>query len=118
MGVDTSLTGVPDFDKIEVIKQGTATMPAIGAGTFNSSITIPHGLGYPPTALVYLYSETDQQHLMLPWTSLGSTGQGWAFIPSTDSTNLYIDYQAINQSAAFPEIKFKWFLIRFTSKTN
>lgn len=52
MGVDISLTGIPDFDKLEVVKSGVFTL-TLPAGNYYAEGRVAHNLGYFPISMVY-----------------------------------------------------------------
>lgn len=71
MGVDSILTGAPEFDKLELVKKikTSITKPAATTG---ASLAVPHGLGYVPIALVY-FGEDSSSIIQIPYTNVDLT---------------------------------------------
>lgn len=116
---DINLTGVPQFDKIEVIKtdKHTATFFADDS----SFTTIPHNLGFVPIALVYLTDEDETLFDPLPValaTNIDTTNNvvnsQVTLFYAVDSTNLYINCN--NALPTTPEVFFRYYLLRIVAK--
>jgi len=118
MGVEQSLTGVPQFDNIEVVSSGTASIDTT-AGTDNAAATIPHGFtGFVPIPMVAIFQNGIYQPLPAV-TAFNSganntVGMQTYFYAATDSTNLYINFLA-GFSANWGVFTFKWYLLRIRS---
>lgn len=124
MGGIVNLTGVPDFDQLEVVKEGSTAISL--SPSANSSVTISHNLGYVPIIFAFLdqvgispyFTSGD---IPLPtWISLDTSTPGnvkfgsW-IMASTDSTNAYIlgFNSAASSSGPFT---IKYYLLRKRSR--
>lgn len=121
MGVDIKLTGIPNFDKLEVVKSGITTIQSDGSPTNWS--TTPHNLGYTPTVLAYLNDVSiagvsSTGNIPLP-TYLGLTVdtvndvvilRSWIHA-DVDDTNLYIILYN-SQGGVISPYEIKYYLLR------
>lgn len=104
MSQEQPLQGVPNFDKLEVVKVGTASSPlctittsGAGWGTNTTVNTYAHGLGYKPIAIGYLIGSVSPNYyypLNFERTTANFSGTIDFFIISikiyTDETNVYV----------------------------
>jgi hydroxymethylglutaryl-CoA reductase len=124
MGIDVKLTGVSDFDQLEIVKTGVVHFVYDTSSYFTQSV--PHNLGYVPIPYCFLgnaqLNGSGEYNIPLPIFSAASvdtgahvvTFNGWLFC-STDSTNLYI--QLLNSLAAGGSFTVSYYLMRKRSST-
>lgn len=117
MGVDTSLTGLPTFDHLEIIKTGTGIIPAVGAFD-HSELHITHNLGFKP--IVIAYTDYFNEITPLPGSPLGSHIQGgdgfvrfqtWVSIYVTDAFLTFSHWNAL-EAAGVGALRVKYYLLR------
>lgn len=129
MGVDSSLTGVPQFDKLEIIQSGSARLNK-GASTLDATVVVTHNLGYVPIALVS-YADVDIESLEnfnMPYVFLWSSGANagkvgaalyYAVSPTTISFSVRApDYAGNDYYTLAIDFDFKYYLLRSTSKSS
>lgn len=121
MGIQTNQTSVPQFDQLEIVKSGVATMTLSGDTT--KDLIITHNLGYAPIPLVY--RESGGVYFPLPVlatyanTSANSGEISAWYYCGTDSTSLAIQRLALG-SAPTPvsgTVNFRYYLMRSTAST-
>jgi hypothetical protein len=96
MGVEANLSGIPDFDKFEIVKESTASV----SGSSNINWTIyPHNLGYKPQIIAFMndvsIASASLTHIDIPLPTWGDLTvasevnfQTW-IQAMVDSTNVY-----------------------------
>lgn len=114
MGVDTNLTGVPQFDQLEIIKSGSyaADLTAIPINSSGTS-TIAHNLGYVPHAIVYLTIPGSDGKIPMPYIAFSdATGlMIWQFSYTLDKTNLYVTFENHNNGLGSGYV-YNYYLLR------
>lgn len=121
MGVDQSLLGVPTFDTMEIVAQGTATI-TLSNPTDNGGVTIPHGLNFIPVPLVMLYA--GGTYTPLPAVTAFNSGANNTVGMQTfhncvvDGTNLYINFLAGFSDTWSTPINYKYYLFRIRSNNS
>lgn len=119
MGVDIQLTGVPDFDKLEIVKTGKVTTTFGVSGVHQ--LIHPHNLGYRPLLLIYWVNEDDTFYTPLPIAPAQTVDTGanrvyflqWAYA-EVDDTNIYISLA--NSLSVGPTMSFRYYLLRQSAK--
>ena len=131
MGIDTSLSGVPDFDNLMVISTGIITVTH-SANTEVATAFVTHGLGYAPIAIVYELSSLDLSLAAvspIPSSSAlvnsgANTGRVYKFVDwSTGPNTLTIFIQTPNIGVSMPPydyasaftLYFKYYILRNTA---
>lgn len=124
MGVDTILTGVPQFDTLEIVKTGTLTL-AKGASVDSQDTTFNHNLGYVPIVIAMYDNGTNTY--TLPYLSIdlagADGGQVSLMIGGAYATDTQIGFTvttpdnsgSYSQSLTFPV---RYYLLRQTSKSS
>lgn len=119
MGIDSRLTGIPDFDKLEVVRSGITDVHTWPAGG-GEGIQIEHGLNFAPTPLVFSIV-TDGTNILnvtpLPTFGIAITDGGgggvtffsW-FYAYTNTTILHIS--CLNGTGYDVTNQFAWYLLR------
>ena len=132
MGLDASLTGIPEFDSIELIKTGiinaaASTLTSGGAGVWSfdtQSVTVNHNLGYTPILLAYIGGFINNGFVPIPFTvmtSSSSTAVAWIeYYPLVDSTSItiYTKSQGLAYTGTAASIPIKYYLLRQKSNTT
>lgn len=116
MGLDTTLTSAPNFDKLEVVATGTFTMPLVLAT--GVAYTHAHNLGYKPIAFVFMDDGT--YSLPLPqiteWDDSGTPiGINNYLYYITDNNNLYIN-AIVGAGSNILSAEMRYYLCRYQAK--
>lgn len=124
MGIDINLSGVPEFDTLEIVKTGKLSTSSFsfdtGAGNYaqgGTTASASHNLGYVPAVIAYIdgglvYYPVPHQTI---W-SISSTGYTLLWVTvSVDKTNitLYVNTIGYNNNAGtISGYDIKYFLFR------
>lgn len=125
MGVDTTLTGVPGFDKLELVKTGSYNMTRL-ASVDHTFTPIYHGLGFRPIAIVSFNTPvapfTDAATYSIPaphsfffLTGANSGKLRFSWYYTIDSQYLYLDIDVCDLSIYYTQdfdTKWKYYLYR------
>ena len=122
MGQTINLTGVPDFDQLEVVKESTATVSSDGSPL--NWATIPHNLGYRPIIITELNDVgitgifTDADVPIPSWTDVNIVGGNVTFqsflSSAADATNTY--FILLNATGLTRSYSVKYYLLRKRSR--
>jgi hypothetical protein len=108
-------TGVPVFDKLEVVKTGTIAVSK-GSGSTQDSTTINHNLGYTPVFMAFLIS--GGFYFNLPLILFGTVTHGrqvWdAYVDDTTITARV----TVENTGATLSSDIRYYLFRVTAKPN
>lgn len=116
MGVDTALKGVPQFDQLQLVKTGTTTITM--AANDETSLAVPHNLGYTPIATVYAsYNQVGSIVFMLPTYAVVAPTVEASSITFTDWADYYTDSSSLiialfNSSDFSRNLYIKYYLYR------
>lgn len=128
MGVDISLTGVPNFDQLELVKvmfittSGVTVSPSGGQYASAQSIDqVAHGLPYIPVVLAFLTDDSGTlQPLPFTNTNAASTSaavwQSYSIIVDTVAISVLTQLTSFASAANEPSFSVKCYLLR--SKGN
>lgn len=116
MGIDTALTGIPDFDQFELVKEGIVSV-SVGA-TAISITNVVHNLGYQPLVLAAV--DYGNSRNILPSILSSSVGVGgvtiFQFMQIIGISNTAFSIQFLNANADPYTNEVKYYLLRQRSK--
>lgn len=123
MSVATNSTGVPSFNRLEIVKTGVSVTPTYSLNTGGAnydqddmtSVVVPHNLGYRPLLIAFL--DINGFYLQLPWVITDTTSGGFItrqYFATVDETNIYIDGQAwgYNSNSSGAAHNIRYYLLR------
>lgn len=112
------LKGVPDFDKLEIVKTGTIVIdsdPSITTG--NQSFEITHNLGFVPAVLAFSSDEAGTILQPLSFNSFDTSGVlVFQFIATTTKTKLIINQNTVANGLGDSLVKY--YLLRTRIDAN
>lgn len=129
MGVESKLVGIPNFDKLEIVKTGTfvlndsSTGSSPGAGNFGTASevldTITHGLGYTPACFAFLEFESGSR-TNLPFNTQGSSNPAqmvwFTYRASASRTSFFISKAVIiygdTIAGSFSNARVRYYLMK------
>lgn len=123
MGVESVLTGIPEFDNIEVVKTGTTTLSR-NAGTRTQTQTVAHNLGYRPAVLAFL--DIDGVFYPIPFLDVNpNSGSEDGYVREkvelyVDSTNIVFTvegYRSFYADSSFSST-IRYYLLRIVAKSQ
>ena len=104
----TQAQHVSDRSSLKLVKSGAGTVTTSafgGAGSTQSTATIPHGLG-TDELIFQVGVKWDGQYYMAPFQSPG--GQVLVY-PSLDGTNLYVTAETNSAGGGQPQTTFEYY---------
>lgn len=79
MSTDSVLTGIPNFNRLEVVKTGTSSVTPTGASTEEVSTVVAHNLGFVPVVLAFVELSLNESTLVpMPYLAFNGGGDGLA----------------------------------------
>lgn len=123
MGVDSSLQGVPEFDKLQVVKTGSGSITnTVGSGGGTTVATITHNLGYVPIVMAYGGSlSTGMIPLPLPtaYTTDNTLISFWEYMYVSNITSTTFDISLAKKGPSGTTTKtFSYILLRYSAGQN
>jgi hypothetical protein len=121
MGIDANVTGIENFEYLELIKTGVATIDGNTTGDNDAETIVNHNLGFVPIVIAYLdYSGTGGGYRMLPtWTGRSFSGGNVVFNTWVDVsvTSSVIDFDFYSGTASnFGTFNVRYYLFRQKAK--
>lgn len=123
MGVESKLTGIPQFEDFEIIKSGFITV-SHPANTDQAVESISHNLGFVPAYLLFV--DVDSLFYSAPLSSYFTDGANAgkldtfydAYATNTDFTCRITTANTGGSYTIAFDITFKYFLLRNTAKSS